>query len=270
MRKATRAQVGSSRGTGMGTGTGRRGLVRESLGGARSGSVRAWAWVLALGAGALSTGCGGEADREKLATYCARDPGARLCSGIDTTQATADFFREFEGAWKSPCAGGGSTPQTFTIDTWTFRKNFTFRRVRSFFVDNACAVPLFTFFHEGSLRAEKSTGAFDYLLDIVHETSTLTPTSEAGATALLQGNACKSVSWEKAKSVDLAVCSYVYKIGETDQEDFSFSGLETFAGMKKVEGGVAFGDEGTFLYVPRSADRPKALKATVVYAKETP
>ncbi|MCA2958949.1 MAG: hypothetical protein IOD12_01765 [Silvanigrellales bacterium] len=223
-----------------------------------------------VGVGVVSA-CGDSPDRAKLGSYCVDNPSRQVCATYRSDDTTRAFFDAVVGTWRSNCVGFALDKNTLYIkDSFTFQKNLTFRRMRGFFADEKCTQPFFTFSHEGELRARKTTGAFDYLLDFNLLISALTAESAEGAAILGSSQSCQTSGWEKGKTTNLNSCTISFREGEVDEQKFSFQNLEHFNGMKLNVTTKTFvlGDEGKEFYVPVQESRPSKTRDDLVYTRQ--
>lgn len=225
----------------------------------------------ALALGLALGGCGDTPERAKLGAYCVENPRRQVCVTYRSDDTTRAFFDAVLGTWTSTCSKDSPDRAVYIADTFTFQKNLKFTRRRAYFLDDKCTQALFTFSHGGEIRARTTTGAFDYLLDIVLLESSLTPDSEVGAASLGKSQTCKKSGWEKAMTVTLDDCAFIYRQGELNEQEFSVKNLEHFTGMKLDLTAKTFllGDEGGELFIPEIEARPTKTKADMVYSKES-
>ena len=225
--------------------------------------------VFLVGIG-VANACGDSPDRAKFGSYCVDNPSRQVCATYRSDDTTRAFFDAVVGKWPSSCTRDTPDGIIFIKDIFTFQKNLKFTRVRTFYADEKCTQGLFTFSHKGELRARKTTGAFDFLLDFVLLESSLTPDSEEGAQSLGQSQACKKSGWEKARSVTLDDCAVTYRDGELDEQEFNFQNLEHFNGMKLNLAAKTFllGNEGGELFIPVLEARPSKTRDDLVYTRQ--
>ena len=206
--------------------------------------------------------CSDSSKRAKLKDHCATNPARRVCLSYREDPGTQEFFAAAVGRWKAPCFKKGANG--FQDDFYEFSKNLKYTHIRTLYTDADCTQALYIVIDSGSLRATKVKGVFDYQLDLAIDTAIITPLSVTGATVLASSRACGKADWESSKSHDLAMCTYAYKQGEVDEEEFSIGGMETFTAIKLNTAAkqILMGDEGANLYIPKLEDRPKVARET--------
>lgn len=236
----------------------------------RKGFILLYNLPIAFAAWVFVQACSDGTDRPKLASYCINNPTRQVCTTYRSEVATQAFFSAVLGDWASNCFRKELEGSLYIKDFYTFRENLKFQNQRRYYSDSECKQILYTFSHSGELRAQKTTGAFDYLLDFVFLNSSITADSAEGAKLLGSLQTCLESGWEEGKTISLEKCALTYRLGKEDEESFSFKNLEHFSAIKlnSTAGTFLLADDGAELYIPRPKDRPAKTKNDAIYTKE--
>jgi|GEM_PF-6458811 len=221
---------------------------------------------------AVIGGCGDAGARYKVKDFCEANPDSRICDGGPQSgdpDLLPEFYKLVTGVWKSACTVSREYPPAFSTDTLRFEDKSVFKRTYELFSDKDCKTRLMEFSDTGSTTVQKKAATASYSVVFTMEKSTLTPSSEEGASILKDSEACKKTDWVALRQQDLASCAYVFHADQADEESFSLAGLEWFEFVTVKSDQIFLSKKiKAELYLPKSDFAPTASDDLFPYRKQ--